>query len=109
MRILLAGETETGKAGSFNRLLGIHPELNDVEEDLEHRLGLPVVPRGADRHDRLPLLEYERGVRRQPRALAGGQRIGMLSVQSTLASASGYVKPQLRHNWIPHVAVTGSR
>jgi len=57
----LAGVTE---AGCFPCVLGIHPEINDVCDNLGVPLGLHVSSHDSEREERLSVLEDHRGHKR---------------------------------------------
>ena len=85
-------------ARRFDRLLHLHAEQVDVEEDLQHRLGLHVAAGRAERHFHLARLNGDRRARRESRPLAGGHARRMIGVAPVLAAARRRNDAQLRHH-----------
>src|SRR5208282_3162011 len=69
------------KLGRFDRLLQVHAELDDVEEELERPLILLVAALGAESQVWLSGARRKRRRERSTRALAGHQGVGMARVE----------------------------
>ena len=70
-------------------LLRIHAKLDDVQEDLEHRLRLHIRTGRAERHQETAVTEGHGRVGRQARSLAALQRGSMVRIEPALRAASG--------------------
>src|SRR5512136_2852811 len=77
-------EVVTAEARGLDGLLNVHPELGNVQEDLQHGLRLLVAARRAYRHERLAILHDQPRARRQSRAFAGREGRRVLWVQPQL-------------------------
>src|ERR1700674_2211766 len=69
------------KLGRFDRLLYVHSELDDVEEELERPLILLVAALGAESQVWLSGARRKRRRERSARPLAGHQSVGMARVE----------------------------
>ena len=63
------------KPGSVNRLLNIHPKIDDVDDHLEDRVDDRWAARASDREPYLAILQHDCGRHCRQRALARGDRI----------------------------------
>ena len=65
------GKVPSRDTGRFCSQLRIHPELDNVEEDLRHRLALGITTWSAERHERLALFECRGRIGGQEWTFAG--------------------------------------
>ena len=79
--------TARGDARRLDRLLRIHAEDRDVQEDLEHRLLLDVAARRAEGHEESTVGERHRRRRRQARTFARRHDTGVLGIEPALRPA----------------------
>ena len=110
VRLERGRKTVRGHARRFDRLLHLHPEQVDVEEDLQHRLSLHVAAWRAERHFHLARRDRDRRTGRKPRTLAGRDAGRMIRVAPVLAAARRRNDAQLRdHRRVVGAVARGCR
>src|SRR5262245_39563949 len=87
MRVERAREVVGMERRRGDGLLEVHPEVEDVEEELERPLVLVVTAGGTERHPGATLAEGDRGGEGRPRPLAGCQRVGRTGLERELLGA----------------------
>ena len=80
-------------------LLGMHVEVDEVQEKLQRPLVLLIAAGGAEDHERLAVLEDQRRRQGGSRAFAWGQGVGVLRVSIAGTSLAGL----LRRSWSPNL------
>src|ERR1051326_1963610 len=69
------------KARRFSRLLHVHAEVDEINQNLGMSLRLIIAAHDAERPDRLAVLKQHAGNQRMERSLSRGYDIGMPRIQ----------------------------
>src|SRR3972149_6214262 len=92
------GEAARGPPRRFDRLLDVHPEIDDVDERLDRAHHLIVAAGAAENHVRLPVLHDERALQRAARALPPRQRVRLARHEREVVAAAGEDEPRVAHD-----------
>src|SRR6266849_3451881 len=111
MRIETRGKMAAREAWGFDCFLHTHPEVNEIEEELQGPLVLLVAAGCPKRHERFTVARSDRGGERRARPFAWTERVGMAFVEVEGLHARTERKPQRIHHrraWNPS-ATRGNR
>ena len=106
-----AGKAVGSKTWRFDRMLGVHTEDENIEEDLKHGLWLHIPAGSTERHEKATVPQRQGGAWRQTRSFAGSETSRVTRIQTRLRATRRDRQSGFRNDRcvVGHIAWSGRK